>query len=76
LSEQSRDKFDGQVIFGEIDAVLVGIVEIVDHAVDYVSQKQIVVVVEHANVVDNRFCAADLLILNLNGDEEVLDCHV
>lgn len=64
------------VLSGKIDSVFVCIVEIVDHTVHYIRQKQIIVVVEHTNIVDNRFCAANLRLLNLDGDKEILYCEV
>ena len=60
------------ILASKVDSVFVGVVEIVDHTVHNIRQKQIVVVVEHADVVNYCFGTADLLLLNLNGNEEVL----
>jgi hypothetical protein len=64
------------MILSEVDTVLVGVIEVVDHAVHHICQQQVVVVVEHTDVVDDCPCTADLLLLNLKGDQEVLYCHI
>lgn len=64
------------VFTGKVNSVFVCIVEIVDHTVHYIRQKQIVVVVEHSDIVDDSLGAADLLLLNLNGDEEILHSEI
>ena len=51
-----------------------GVVKVIDHAIHHICQQKVVVVVKHTDVVNNCLSATDLLVIDLCGDKEILNC--
>lgn len=53
-----------------------GVVKVIDHAIHHICQQKVVVVVKHTDVINDSLSSTDLLVIELCGDKEILNCEI